>query len=171
MKCAPPSQRLVEHSAVLFLHALDLPQLALPHVFVSQILLPYVPRQSFRCHFLYELCCWAVRLRCCIFPVVSLPCLLAVGCWTHRQEADSQAASLRSQGSAREERLQAQFASRLAQLQSELDARCAAAADREGALAAAKDEISRLAIQVGTISREQGVAWSGQASWYKCSID
>jgi chromosome segregation ATPase len=102
---------------------------------------------------------------------VSLPCLLAVGCWTHRQEADSQAASLRSQASAREERLQAQFASRLAQLQSELDARCAAAADREGALAAAKDEISRLAIQVGTISREQGVAWSGQASWYKCSID
>jgi len=101
---------------------------------------------------------------------VLLLCLkLPAACWTGRQEADSQAVSLRSQASAREDRLQAQFASRLAQLQSELDGRCAAAADREGALAAAKDEISRLAVQVGTSCRDTGAVWVGQEG-VNCSI-
>lgn len=65
-----------------------------------------------------------------------------------RQEADSQAASLRSQAAAREERLAAQHASRMAALQSELDARGAAACDSDSALSAARAEITRLTQQV-----------------------
>jgi hypothetical protein len=72
-------------------------------------------------------------------------CTLSCAC---RQEADSQAASLRSQAAAREERLAAQHASRLAALQSELDARGAAACDADSALAAARAEVTRLTQQV-----------------------
>jgi hypothetical protein len=65
-----------------------------------------------------------------------------------RQDAESQTASLRSQAAAREERHAAQHASRLAALQSELDARGAAACDSDSALAAARGEITRLTQQV-----------------------
>lgn len=81
-------------------------------------------------------------------------------CLLCRQEADSQAASLRSQAAAREERLAAQHASRLAALQSELDARGAAASDADTALAAARAEITQLKGQVcgGNHSRV-GTLW------------
>jgi len=56
---------------------------------------------------------------------------------------------LRSQAAAREERLTAQHACRLAQLQSELDAQAATAADTETALAAARAQLDHLTGQVG----------------------
>jgi hypothetical protein len=79
-----------------------------------------------------------------------------------RQEADSQAASLRSQAAAREERLAAQHASRVAALQSELDARGAAACDSDSALAAARGEITRLTQQV----RRQDCKWLASSISY-----
>lgn len=66
-----------------------------------------------------------------------------------RSESVSQASSLRSQATAREERLAAQHTCRLAQLQSELDAQAAAAADSEAALAAARKQVEQFAGQVG----------------------
>lgn len=83
-----------------------------------------------------------------------MPCPMRVdadvcACPTHRAEADSHISSLRSQGAAREERLTAQHACRMAQLQSELDAQGAAAADTQAALAAAQAHAEQLAGQVG----------------------
>lgn len=73
-----------------------------------------------------------------------------------RSEADTQAASLRSQAAAREERLNAQHACRIAALQSELDDQGAAAAETEAALSAAQAQLTHLAGQVG------GVPWGQQ---------
>jgi hypothetical protein len=86
----------------------------------------------------------SVTILNCISPNITMLCVC-------RQEADSQAASLRSQAAAREERLAAQHASRLAALQSELDARGAAACDSDSALAAARGEITRLTHQVSCL--------------------
>lgn len=66
----------------------------------------------------------------------------------HRSEADNQAASLRSQAAAHEERLAAQHACRMAQLQSELDVQAAAAADTDADLAAARAQVEHLTAQV-----------------------
>jgi hypothetical protein len=65
-----------------------------------------------------------------------------------RSEAESQATSQQSQAAAREERLNAQHACRLAQLQSELDAQASHAADAGANLAAAKVQVEQLSKQV-----------------------
>lgn len=64
-------------------------------------------------------------------------------------ESVNQVSSLRSQATAREERLAAQHTCRMAQLQSELDAQAAAAADTDAALAAARKQVELLTGQVG----------------------
>jgi chromosome segregation ATPase len=66
-----------------------------------------------------------------------------------KSESVSQASSLRSQATAREERMAAQHTCRMAQLQSELDAQAAAAADTEAALAAARQQVELVTGQVG----------------------
>jgi hypothetical protein len=70
-----------------------------------------------------------------------------------KSESVSQVSSLRSQATAREERLAAQHTCRMAQLQSELDAQAAAAADMEAALAAARKQVELLTGQVGCKGR------------------
>ncbi|WIA15351.1 hypothetical protein OEZ85_002016 [Tetradesmus obliquus] len=87
-----------------------------------------------------------------------------------RQEADSQAASLRSQAAAREERLAAQHASRMAALQSELDARGAAACDSDSALSAARAEITRLT-QQGDSLRHIGDAAGSQLATAQSRVE